>query len=136
MHLLDTNVLSETIRALPNARVAAELRKYHRASVFASAVTRYELRYGASLRNDAARFWSRLEREVLPLVTWLPITQQVAQRGGRIGAGLRRKGRPCGDLDPLLAATALTHGLVLVTRNVRHFEHVPGLAIENWFEDA
>ncbi len=136
MRLLDTNILSEIVRAAPNAGVVAELRKWHSRDIFASAVSRYELRYGAGLRQDAARFWSRLKRDILPVVTWLPITQEIAERGGVIAAGLRRKGRECGDLDPLLAATALEHGLILVTRNVRHFEPVPKLIVENWFAEA
>lgn len=40
------------------------------------------------------------------------------------------------DLDPLIAATAIVHGLVLVTRNTRHFEHIEGLRIANWFAGA
>ncbi len=46
------------------------------------------------------------------------------------------RGAEYGDLDPLLAATALEHGLILVTRNVHHFEHVPQLIVENWFVNA
>jgi predicted nucleic acid-binding protein len=37
--------------------------------------------------------------------------------------------------DALLAATATVHGLVLVTRNIRHFQNVPGLSVENWFSE-
>lgn len=133
MYLLDTNILSEIIRITPNVGVVTELGNWHSKTVFASAVTRYELRYGASLRQDASHFWERLQRDILPVVTWLPITQAIAERGGMISAELRRKGRPCGNLDPLLAATALEHDLILVTRNVRHFEHIPKLQIENWF---
>ena len=133
MRLLDTNVLSEIVRATPNAAVAAQLKKRRSKEIFASAVSRYELRYGAALRKDADRLWSLLQREVLPVATWLPVTQEVAELGGEISADLRRKGRACGDLDPLLAATALVHDLILVTRNVRHFESVQGLALENWF---
>ena len=70
------------------------------------------------------------------MVTWLPVTQSVAERGAGIAAELRRKGRSCGDFDPLLAATALAYGLVLVTRNVRHFESIDELSLENWFHDA
>lgn len=133
MRLLDTNILSEIVRARPDATVAMQLSKRRSTEIFASAISRYELRYGAALRQDADGLWTRLQREVLPVATWLPLTQDIAERGGAIRAELRRKGRPCGDLDPLLAATALMHDLTLVTRNVRHFEHVPGLALENWF---
>lgn len=133
MRLLDTNVLSQLARPRPDPGVIAELRRWRSDTVFASAVTRYELRYGAALRDDAARFWARLEAEILPLVTWLPVSQAIAERGAVIAADLRHRGRPCGDFDPLLAATALEHGLTLVTRNTRHFEAVPGIALENWF---
>lgn len=136
MRLLDTNVLSEIVRPAPDAKVVAALRKWRSTNLFASAITRYELRYGASLRPDADRFWSRLRQEILPVVTWLPLTQEIAERGGDIGAELRRKDRESGDLDPLLAATAVVHSLILVTRNVRHFECVPGLVVENWFAQA
>lgn len=133
MYLLDTNVLSEVVRAHPDAGVARRLAEQPSAVLFASAVTRYELRYGADLRDDADGFWARICGQIIPLVTWLPITQAVAQRAGTVAAGLRRAGRPCGSMDPLLAATALEQGLTLVTRNTRHFEAVPGIALENWF---
>lgn len=135
MRLLDTNVLSEILRVRPNPAVTAQLRQRQSHEVFASAVTRYELRYGAGLRQDAAQFWLRLQQEVMPMVTWLPVTQAIAERGGVIAGKLRGKGRACGDLDPLLAATALDHQLVLVTRNLRHFEQIEDLRIENWFDD-
>lgn len=133
MYLLDTNVLSEVVRARPDAGVARRLGENPGSTLFASAVTRYELRYGAALRDDDDGFWARIAGQITPLVTWLPITQAVAERAGTVAAGLRRAGRPCGSLDPLLAATTLEHGLTLVTRNTRHFETVPGIALENWF---
>jgi len=133
MRLLDTNVLSQLTKTRPDPGVVDELRQCRSDTVFASAITRYELRYGAALRNDAAQFWICVEAEILPVVTWLPVSQSVAERGALIAAELRCKGRPCGDFDPLLAATAIEYGLTLVTRNTRHFEAVPGIALENWF---
>jgi predicted nucleic acid-binding protein len=136
MRLLDTNVLSQLTQPRPDSGVIEGLRARHSDTVFASAVTRYELRYGAALRYDAARFWARIQTEILPVVTWLPVSQPIAERGAMIAADLRRQGRPCGDFDPLLAATALEHGLALVTRNTRHFEAVPGITLENWFTQS
>jgi predicted nucleic acid-binding protein len=120
----------------PHVRVTAALRKRRTKDLYGSVVTRYELRYGASLRQDAERFWALLQREILPVVAdWLPVTAEIAERGGEISAELRRKGQESGDLDPLLAATAIVHSLVLVTRNMRHFEPIEGLRIENWFSE-
>lgn len=136
MYLLDTNVLSEIVRPRPDARVVNRLLTLRAVDLFASAVTRYELRYGACLRKDTARFWARLQVDILPLVTWLPVTSEIAEAGGDISADLRLQGRSAGDLDPLIAATATAHGLVLVTRNTRHFERVAGLRVENWFVES
>ncbi len=133
MHLLDTNVLSEMTRPQPNAGVVTELRRQRSEAVFASAVTRYELRFGACLHRSAEAFWARLQNEILPTVSWLAVSQAIAERGATIAAELRRKGRPCGELDPLLAATAIEHGLTLVTRNTRHLEAVSGIVLEDWF---
>jgi predicted nucleic acid-binding protein len=97
-------------------------------------MTRYELRFGASRRTDADVFWQRLQLNVVPMVQWLDITQGIAERGGEIAAALQRGGRePKSPVDPLLAATAIVHGLTLVTRNERDFTHVAGLAVNNWF---
>lgn len=135
VYLLDTDVLSEIVRASPNVHVMARLFAQRSADLYASEITRFELRRGASLRQDAEHLWARLRRDVLPIVRWLDLTAPISERGGEVSAELRRKGREAGTLDPLLAATALVHGLVLVTRNLRDFEHVAGLRIENWFPD-
>jgi predicted nucleic acid-binding protein len=50
-----------------------------------------------------------------------------------IGAALRRRGETVETTDLFIAATALVHGLIVATRNVRHFNRVPGLVVENWF---
>lgn len=134
MRLLDTNVLSEIIRPHPDPRMMSRLFAQSSETLFASEITRFELRRGACLRADTAAFWSRLQTLVLPVVTWLPVTQPISMRAAELSAELWRTGREIGMLDPFLAATALEHNLVLVTRNVKHFERILGLDIENWFE--
>ena len=53
---------------------------------------------------------------------------------GEIKSNLERKGNVIEDMDILIAATALSHNLILVTNNVKHFEKVKDLDIENWKE--
>ncbi|MGH8565764.1 MAG: type II toxin-antitoxin system VapC family toxin [Gammaproteobacteria bacterium] len=133
MYLLDTNVLSETVRPVPDARVAAALGKQRTRDLCASVVSRYELRYGASLRQDADRFWARLQRGLFPVVaSWLPVSAEIAERGGKIGADLRRKGREAGDLDPLLAAiwNGKTREVCTTVLPFQSLEHV-GHALES-----
>ena len=133
MYLIDTNVLSEVIRPRPQLSVVKHLLTTDPALRFASEVTRYELRYGAMLRDDGGVLWARIVQRILPLVHWLPVDQAVVLAAADLGAALRRSGQPIDWADLMLAATASVHGLAVVTRNVRHFERVPGAQVENWF---
>jgi len=137
VYLLDTNVLSEVVKPAPDSRVVGKIEAYLNAGLFASEMTRYELRFGASRRADAVAFWERLQRKVIPMVQWLEVTQPIAERGGEIAAALQRAGREAkSPVDPMLAATAIVHGLTLVTRNERDFIHVAGLTVNNWFTEV
>lgn len=77
----------------------------------------------------------KVQREILPLAIWLPIDERVAVATADLRAALRKSGKGIEVTDGILAATASVYDLVLVTRNVRHFQNVPGLAVENWFSD-
>jgi predicted nucleic acid-binding protein len=72
-------------------------------------------------------------REILPLPIWLPVEERVAIATADLLASLRKSGRPIDMPDAFIAATARVHDLVLVTRNVRHFQNVANLVVENWF---
>src|SRR5262245_49480034 len=68
-------------------------------------------------------------------LAWIPVqplTHLSIEEFGRLRALLRRQGQMLADLDLAIAATALSHGLTLVTHNTRHFRRVPGLALEDW----
>lgn len=131
--LLDTNVLSEVLRKQPSLAVMKALHALRPEQRFASEVTRYELRVGAALRDDAGRLWQRTQQQVLTLVQWLPFDERSALAAADIGASLRQRGEPVEETDLFIAATALVHGFSVSTRNVRRFERVPGLVVENWF---
>lgn len=133
MYLLDTNVLSEIVRPSPNSAAISKLFQQPATSLFASELSRFELRRGACLRDNPDPLWRTISEQILPIVNWLPVTEPVSLRAGAISARLRRQGIETGIVDAFLAATALTHGLVMVTRNLRHFEVIPELTIENWF---
>ena len=131
--LLDTNVLSEAVRKRPVLAVMKALRALRPEERFASEVTRYELRAGAARLDDGGRLWQRIQQEVLPLVRWLPFDEPAALAAADIGAALKRRGEMVEATDLFIAATAQVHGLIVSTRNVRHFARVPGLVVENWF---
>ncbi len=131
--LFDTDALSEVLKKQPSAAYLRWLRTIPREEQFTSAVVIAELFKGA-LRSERAAFHvENIEKRVLPAVTVLPFDVAVALVYGEIEATLRKGGAPLADADLQIAATALYHGLALVTGNVRHFERVPGLAIERGF---
>lgn len=133
MYLFDTNVLSEITNRRPNALVLHKLMACEPDLRFASEMTRYELRYGAALLPSGNTMWQRIATEVLPRCTWLPIDADVCVRTADLSAQLRLAGKTIDWADLFIAATALVHDLVVVTRNVKHFDRIDGLQIENWF---
>ena len=68
--------------------------------------------------------------EISKLFEKLPI--QYTRKYGEIRWELEKRGLRIGDMDMFIAATALEEDLILVTGNVKHFERIPGLKIENW----
>ena len=69
---------------------------------------------------------------VSPHLQWLNVDDPVAQKAGELGALLLDRGLPIATPDLLIAATALVHGLSLVTHNTQDFIHIPGLTVEDW----
>jgi toxin FitB len=133
--LLDTNIPSETLRRLPDARVAAWLESQARDSQFLSVVTIGELRRGATLLSLGTRR-AQLERFIdVTVPLWfadrvLPVTQTIAERWGVLDGQRQSAGQPLGVADGMIAATAFEHGLTLVTRNVKDFAGL-GVAVFN-----
>jgi tRNA(fMet)-specific endonuclease VapC len=71
-------------------------------------------------------------RQMLGDMTVLDITADVAQTYGHLQAGLLDSGRPAPGMDLMIAATAITHNLTLVTHNTQDFSSVPGLRLVDW----
>ena len=132
MYLLDTNIVSEVLRRRPDPKVIARLSQVEPEEIHASVITLFELRFGSMLRDDAAKFWQKIETEILPLVRWLDVDRSVASKAGDIAAKLQKLGTPIGVSDCLIGGTALVHNLVIVSRNVRHFEKIADLLREVW----
>ena|ERR1035438_8243674 len=135
--LLDTNIPSEVLRPLPDSNVAAWLKRQAKDSLFLSVVTLGELRKGATLL-PASKRRTQLEQWLAVIVPlWfagriLPVTQAIADRWGVLEGERQLAGRPLGVADGMIAATALQHGLTLVTRNVRDFAGLGVTAVNPW----
>lgn len=131
-YLIDTNVLSELRRKLPHPGVSVWFAQRPASSLYMSVLTLGELRKGIDGLNDEDRKlalsdWLHTELSMFFLGRVLSIDEQVADRWGQLVAAA---GRPLPAIDSLLAATALVHGLTVVTRNAKDFEGL-GLAVIN-----
>jgi tRNA(fMet)-specific endonuclease VapC len=127
--LLDTNIAIYVIKRKPIS--ALQLFNTHAGHMAISSITLAELLHGAEKSMEPAKalavvedFCSRLET-----LTYGP---KAAQHYGSIRADLEKAGTPIGVNDLHIAAHARSEGLVLVTNNLREFERVPALQLENW----
>lgn len=130
--LLDTNVVSETTKPRPDASVMAWLDGLDAEQMHVSVLTIGELQRGVLMLGDARRRKKLAAWLDGALPAWfgervLGIDLATAQRWAAL---LAAAGRPLPAIDSLLAATALRHGLGLVTRNVRDFGF-PGLVVHS-----
>jgi predicted nucleic acid-binding protein len=132
-YLIDANVLSEPTRAQPNAAVIKWLRRNER-DLAVDPIILGEIRFGILLLAPGLRR-AKLERWFSGGVSRLQCLSWEAEAGVRwaaLLADLRARGRAMPMKDSLIAATALVHGLVLVTRNVGDFE-AANLAVHDPF---
>jgi toxin FitB len=124
MYLLDTNVLSEALKMLPDRHVLEWLES-HQSDSLMSALTLAEMARGAELLPDGKRK-SELQRKVRFLQedyaeSIVPLDSAVAWEWARYSRRVRDAGFQTSVIDSLIAATALAHSLTLVSRNVSHF---------------
>ncbi len=129
-YLIDTNVLSELRRRDPDANVVRWLADRPAITLYLSVLTLGELRKGVQGLPEGERKrrlldWLEVELPAYFSGRILPVDATVAERWGRL---LAQAGRPLPAIDSLLAATALAHGLTLVTQNIKDVQH-PGLAV-------
>lgn len=129
MYLLDTNALSEIVRA-PRGAVGKRILQVGTSAVATNVVVAGELRFGAR-KKGSSRLSERVE-EVLRLMTILTLDEAVSRAYANIRAELEQRGAPIGLNDLWIAAHALAGEMTLVTANEREFTRVPGLKVENW----
>ncbi|MEQ7156025.1 type II toxin-antitoxin system VapC family toxin [Brevundimonas aurifodinae] len=136
MYLLDTNAISEPKRARPDPNVVRWLSDQLLSDLHLSVITVGELRRGivrleTGRRRDDLDFW--LEEMIFRYdQRILPVDLAVTERWASLAEVNRAAGRASEMTDELIAATAHVHGLTVVTRNVRHFEHSGCRVLSPW----
>jgi predicted nucleic acid-binding protein len=134
--VLDTCIISELIKPIPDAAVAAWIASVPDSALRVSVLTLGEIRKGADLLEPGPRR-ERVEGWLAGLIQAfadriLPIDESVALEWGAISAAGRRSGTVRPPIDSLLAATAVRHGAVLATRNVRDFAGTGAETVDPW----
>ena len=137
MIVLDTNVISEVLRAVPEPSVLAWLTNQPRASLFTTTVTRGEILYGIQLLSDGKRrrgLWGAAKKifddDFADQV--LNFDGDAADMYAEIAASRRAAGKPISQFDAMIVATARSRGASLATRNVKDFEDCGVDVVNPW----
>ena len=131
-YMLDTNICIYVMKKKPE-NVLRRFREEMDGGICISSITLAELEYGMKHSSDPVKNEQALLRFLAPLSV-LPFGAAAASEYGEIRAYLQSRGTPIGPLDMLIAAHARAEGMTLVTNNMREFERVPELDLENWSE--
>lgn len=136
-YLLDTNLISELVRPKPDGRVLEWFGGTDEESLCLSVMTIGELFKGvaalpAGKRRSALEDWIELELKPRFADRILPVDAAIATRWGLLSARAKQQGQSLGVIDGLIAATALTYDLTVVTRNVGDFEVTKARVFNPW----
>jgi tRNA(fMet)-specific endonuclease VapC len=129
IYLLDTNTCVYAIKRDP--RVLRSLQEHSPDDFGISAITVAELWFGAAKSSRPRETRSSVDVFLKPFEI-LPFAGEAAEEYAEIRLQLERAGRLIGERDLLIAATAKSRRLTVVTHNVREFGRVPGLDVEDW----
>lgn len=129
-YLLDTDTLIYVFKRTGNC--LARLSAQNDSDITISTINLFELEYGMGKSNSRIK----MDSYVLSLCkryAVLEFDRSASLQAGAIRALLHTRGTPIGPYDVQIAGIALSHNLIVVTRNTREFERVPGLRVENWY---
>ena len=132
MYLLDTDIIIYSLKG--HSAVKKNLERNLHAALKMSIVTLMELYYGAYKSQKVTSNLGKI-RLIENSVEIISLSRESAEIFAMLKADLEKAGTPLDDFDLILAACALSHDLVLVTNNVRHFKRIQGLKLENWAQE-
>jgi len=137
--LLDTNVLSELRRPKPERNVLAFIDAQPMETLYISTVTFAEIRFGIERLDDAGRraeLTNWLDHRVRPMFQQrvLEINEDVMLKWRLLVEEGRKSGHTFSQPDLIIAATALSHGLTIVSRDIRDYQRARALVLNPWID--
>jgi len=130
IYVLDTNTCIRFLNGQSEV-IRRRIESLRPENLAVCSVVKAELLYGAVKSAKPNENLAKLTRFFEPFLS-LPFDDSAADVYSRIRARLERSGTPIGPNDLLIAAIALSRGAVLVTHNLREFERIEGLSLEDW----
>ena len=135
--LLDTSVISELVKPVPDGRVIEWLKRTDETSLYLSVLTIGEIEKGiaklpASSRREKLEAWVRRDLADRFRERLLAIDALVAATWGRLAGEAEARGEPLPVIDGLIAATSLAHDLTVATRNIDDFERCGARCFSPW----
>ena len=127
-YMLDTNIASYLIRG-DHPGVTEKFTELYEKCVISS-ITAAELQYGARKRNNRA-LTQKVQAlcDLIPIISW---NEDAATNYAKLRVELESAGTPIGNMDMMIAASALAEEAVLITNNTEHFSRISALNLENW----
>ncbi len=133
MYLFDTDTISNVFKPKPSKRLLKRLARVPKEQQYISAVTIYEIVYGAHKSKKRDHHLRNLQDLLLSAVRVAGFDSKAAFVCGALRAELEESGQTLSMPDLQVASIAVANDLILITGNVKHFERIPRLMIENWF---
>jgi predicted nucleic acid-binding protein len=132
MFIFDTDIYTNVMRKIPSKKLLNRLKKVPRRDQFTTTITIGEVYYGLMKASNRTRLLKLFEAVLLSRATILPFDFSAAKKYGEIRSFLEKKGRPLAHVDLQIASIALSMNMTLITGNLKHFQRVPKLTVENW----
>ncbi len=130
MYVLDTNILIYFFKGI--GQVGDKLLSLSPKEISIPSIVIYELEVGIGKSQFPDKRIKQL-KDLISVVNVISFTSETAKYSAGIMVQLGKKGMPIGPFDTLIAGTTLEYNAILVTHNIKEFERVPNLQIEDWF---
>lgn len=131
-YLFDTDTITNLLKKRPSLKLVKEIKKLTLSQQFISSITVLEIVYGAYKSKQPQYHIDNLEKLLMPNVNVLNFDSKAAYVCGKLQSELDSQGIPLYLADIQIASIAIANQLILVTGNIKHFERIKKLKLENW----